>query len=171
VSARTRGVVPYAVMPVVLVLAGCSSTPEIRSYDLDDTDRAACEAFVADLPSQLAERSRVDVKPDDALGAAYGDPAITLTCGVPVSDAFNQTSRCVEVNGVGWFLPDGEPGTDRGDLRVSVPGYRPVVEVVVPEDYRPADRTVGDDTTAAVLSQLSPLVEEHLVLDQRCTLT
>lgn len=158
-------------LPALLVLAGCSGTPEIESYDLPDAEQAACEAFVADLPDELAGQSRVEVEPDDALGAAYGDPAITVTCGVPVSEAFNQTSRCIEVNGIGWFVPDGEPGTDQGDLRVSVPGYQPVVEVVVPEDYRPSDRTVGDDTTAAVLSQLSPLVEEHLVLDQRCTLT
>ena len=43
-----------------------------------------------------------------------------------------------------------------------------VVEIDVPSGYRPDDPTVGDDTTAAALAVLSPLVEEHLRLEQRC---
>jgi hypothetical protein len=128
---------------------------EIESYDLDAADRAACEAFVADLP-------------DDALGAAYGDPEITVTCGIPVPDAFDQTSSCLVVDGVGWYVPDGSDD-DRGvAVRLSTPGFRPVVEVVVPSDYRPADRSLGDDTTAAAIATLTPLVREHLTLVKRC---
>ena len=148
-------------------LSACGPV-EIETYDLDAEDRAACEAFVADLPRVLADESRVEVGPDDALGAAYGDPAITVTCGVPVPDGFDQTSRCDQVNDVGWYVPVGADDDTAEDLRVSVPGFRPIVEVVVPSDYRPTDPTVGDDTTAAALAMLSPLVEEHLTLEERC---
>jgi hypothetical protein len=141
---------------------------EIESYDLDAADRAACEAFVAGLPDALADEDRVDVRPDDALGAAYGDPAITVTCGIPVPDGFDQTSSCLVVDGVGWYVPDGSDD-DRGvDVRLSTPGFRPVVEVVVPSDYRPADRSLGDDTTAAAIATLTPLVDKHLRLVERC---
>jgi hypothetical protein len=141
---------------------------EIASYDLDAADRATCEALVADLPDRLADEDRVEVSPDDALGAAYGDPAITVTCGVPVPAEFDQTSRCDEVNGVGWYVPDGGDTDPTLDLVLSVPGYRPVVEVVVPSDYRPTDPSRGDNTTAAALATLSSLVTEHLTQEQRC---
>ncbi len=171
-SRRTRGVCTLlplgALGAVAALLVGCSGPPEIASYDLSDADRAACEAFVDDLPASLADEERVDVEPDDALGAAYGDPAITVTCGVPVPAGFDQTSRCDEVNGVGWFIPDGSDDDTTADLRLSVPGFSPVVEIVVPSDYRPTERFQGDNTTAAALAVLSPLVEEHLTLEQRC---
>lgn len=141
---------------------------EIQTYDLDAADRAACEAFAADLPGDLADEDRVDVRPDDALGAAYGDPAITVTCGGPVPEGFDQTSRCDEVNGVGWYIPDGSDDDLTVDLRLAAAGYRPVVEIVVPADLRPDVRNLGDNTTAAALSTLGPLVEDHLTLEQRC---
>lgn len=153
---------------LVPALAACSGTPEIESYDLSPDEQAACEAFVADLPDVLAEQGRVEVEPDDALGAGYGDPAITVTCGVPVPDGFDQTSRCDEVNGVGWYVPDGSDDDRTTDLRLSVPGYRPVVELVVPADYRPEDPNIGDATTASALATLSTVVADHLALEQRC---
>jgi hypothetical protein len=169
-SRGTRGAVALASLGALLasVLTACGGPPEIASYDLGDADRAACEAFVADLPASLADEERVDVEPAGALGAAYGDPALTVTCGVPVPTDFDQTSRCDEVNGVGWFIPDGTDSDTSVDLRLTAPGYRPVVELVVPADYRPDDPFVGDDTTAAALAVLSPLVAEHLSLEQRC---
>lgn len=123
---------------------------------------------VGDQPDSLADEDRVEVRPDDALGAAYGDPAITVTCGVPVPDGFDQTSSCIVVNGVGWYVPDGSDDDRSRDVRLSTAGFRPILEVVVPSDYRPTDRSFGDDTTAAAITTLTPLVEEHLDVEQRC---
>jgi hypothetical protein len=156
------------VIGVVVTVVLLRRPVKIESYDLSATDRAACEAFVADLPDSLADQDRVDVRPGDALGAAYGDPAITVTCGVPVPAGFDQTSRCDEVNGIGWYIPDGSDNDRTVDLRLAVAGFRPVVEVVVPADLRPDARNVGDDTTAAVLATLAPIVGERLTLEQRC---
>ncbi|MFB9314110.1 DUF3515 domain-containing protein [Nocardioides plantarum] len=156
------------VVGAVVVVWWVRRPVEIRSYDLSATDRAACQAFVDDLPDSLADQDRVDVRPDDALGAAYGDPAIVVTCGVPVPDGFDQTSRCDEVNGIGWYIPDGSDNDRSVDLRLAAAGFRPVVEVVVPADLRPSARNLGDDTTAAVLATLAPIVGKHLRQEQRC---
>ena len=121
-STAAWGVVVLAVLAPAL--AACSGTPEIESYDLSPDEQAACEAFVADLPDVLAEQGRVEVEPDDALGAGYGDPAITVTCGVPVPGGFDQTSRCDEVNGVGWYVPDGSDDDRLDALRCTLNEYR-----------------------------------------------
>lgn len=164
-----RGVVLSAtLLGLAPVLVACSSTPEIAAYVGDDDGRAACEALVAELPDELADEPRVDVEPADALGAAYGDPAITVTCGIAVPSDFNQASRCDEADGVGWFIPDRVNDSIDIDLHISPAGYRPVLGVVVPADLRPQSASEGDAVTAAVLAQLSPLVSEHLELVERC---
>lgn len=161
-------------MLVLLLVLGVVVTylarrpPEIATYDLDATDRDACEAFVADLPARLGGEARVDVRPDDALGAAYGNPPITVTCGVPVPRDFSPTSSCILVGDVAWYVPD-DSDVDRGsDARISTAGYRPIVEVVVPRAYRPQDELVGDDVTTDAITLLSPLVEKYLTVTQPC---
>ncbi len=144
------------------LLAGCGGPVELATYDLDETDRRACEAFAADLPDVLAQEERVDVEPDDALGAAYGDPPITVTCGVPTPEGFDLTAQCQEANGVGWFLPPELLDDPDADATLSAAGNRPVVQVVVPGV---ADR---GDLAAAAIAELAPLVTEHLPLRQRC---
>ena len=103
-----RGVVASGATAVVLALAGCSSTPTIDDVELSDADRAACEALVADLPDTLAGLDRRDVEPADALGAAWGDPAYVLTCGVPEPGGYEPTAECNVIDGVGWYVPDDQ---------------------------------------------------------------
>lgn len=159
-SSWARGVVLGA--SAALGLTGCGGPVEIESRDLPATDRAACEAFVADLPEVLADEERVEVTPADALGAAYGDPAVTVTCGVPVPEGFDQTAQCQVANGVGWYLPPEQLDSTEVDAELSAAGNRPVVQVVVP-----AGEGRGD-TAAAAIAELAPLVEEHLPLELRC---
>ena len=151
-----------ALLPLAGALAACSGPTEISAYDLDDADRAACEAFVADLPDRLADEERGDVEPADALGAAYGDPAIVVTCGVPVPDGFDQTSQCQVANGVGWYVPPEQIDVAEGEATLSAAGNRPIVSVVVP-----GGEGRGEDAAAAI-AELAPLVDEHLPLEQRC---
>jgi hypothetical protein len=153
-SARSRGVVASAA--ACLALAGCSGTVTIEEHDLSDADRAACEALVADLPETLAGEDRVDVEPEGALGAAWGEQApYVLTCGVPEPEDYEPTAECNVIAGVGWYVPDDQL-TDQGEDATPIALSRtPYVEVLVPAEHR----TGGIDRA---LAELAPVLEEHL---------
>ena len=99
-----------------LLLAACSGPVEVDAPDVDADDRAACEAFVDDLPATLAAKTPVETEPKDPLGAAWGDPAIVLRCGVDVPDEFDETSACEEADGVGWFAPPEQYDDQSADV-------------------------------------------------------
>jgi Protein of unknown function (DUF3515) len=147
---------------LLLVLVGCADGPvSIPSNDAGPAVTAVCEQFLADLPSVLAgERKRALVR-NGALGAAWGDPAIVLTCGGELPDDFDRFAECVEANGVGWFVPAGAEDDQSSTAAVTAAGYRPVVRVTVPGDYRP-------EGVASVIAQLAGPVRAHLRLVDRC---
>ncbi len=128
---------------------------------MDEADAAACAAFTDDLPETLAEQARVESEPTDAPGAAYGDPAIVVTCGVAAPDGFSKASACELVNDVGWYIPDEQYGDDELDLTITAAGYRPRVEIQVPAELRP-------NAGAAAMAKLAPLVAEHAELVEPC---
>jgi hypothetical protein len=156
---RVRGV---AVSGLLLALAGCADGPvSIPATDAGPAAAAVCEQFLADVPSVLAgERKRALVR-NGALGAAWGDPAIVLTCGGELPDGFDRFSQCVEANGVGWFVPADAEKDQSATAVLTAAGYRPLVQVSVPGDYRP-------EGVASVMAQLAAPVEEHLKLVDRC---
>ena len=150
-----RGVVASGAALAVITLAGCSSTPTIDGPDPSGAERTACEALVADLPDTLAGLERRAVEPADALGAAWGDPAYVLTCGVPEPDDYEPTAECNVIEGVGWWVPDDQLSDLSLDATPIALSLRPYVEVSVPADYR----TEGIDRA---LAELAPVLEEHL---------
>jgi hypothetical protein len=158
-SRTSRGVVASALG--CLLLSSCSGgAPTIEEQDLTSADRTACEALVAALPDTLAGQDRVEVD-DGALGAAWGDPAYVLTCGVPAPDDYAPTSECNVIDGVGWWVPDdqlGDLGEDATPIALSL---RPYVEVSVPAERR----TEGIDRA---LAELAPALKEHLADGLAC---
>lgn len=90
-----------------------------------------CDALLADLPPKVLEAKRRDTEPG-RYTAAWGNPAITLSCGVPQPAAAVTDTRCFEVNKVGWTAEEGQGGWIYTTIGRS--GY---VQVAVPEDYRP----------------------------------
>ena len=148
---------------LVLLLTACSGgAVPVATPDLDEADRAACAAFVADLPGSLAAEMPREIDPVDALGAAYGDPAIVVRCGVPVPTDFDQASSACEVaEGVGWYVSPADFNDQDADVTLTAAGCRPVVEVLVPGDYRP-------EGPAAAIAQLAAAVDEHLTLVENC---
>ena len=133
----------------------------IDSPQLADGPLRVCRAFLADLPDTLNDEARRPVSPEGALGAAWGDPAITLTCGVSVPDDFDQFAFCQETNGVGWFIPDADIDDESADVTFTALGYRPIVQVHLPADYRP-------DGAASVPAELAEVVTANLELVRRC---
>src|SRR4249919_890835 len=129
-------------------------------------DAQACRDFVAGLPDTLAGQESVEVTGDTEYGAAWGDPAIVLTCGVGRPPDFTDTSTCVEVDEVGWFVPDSVfAAMADDDETVDVPmtemNYRPRIHVDLPGEYRP------DGFTNAA-GELADLIARDLVRVGEC---
>jgi len=147
---------------LLVPLSACSSgTVSIDDHELSGADHAACKALVDDLPDTLAGEQRRSVDPDGALGAAWGDPAYVLTCGVPEPDDYEPTDECNAIAGVGWWVPDDELEDLREDVGAIALSHTPYVEVEVPARYR----TDGIDRA---LAELAPVLEEHLAAGRPC---
>ncbi|TYL51587.1 DUF3515 family protein [Nocardioides sp. BGMRC 2183] len=159
---RRRGTALAAgCIALMLTTAACGGPVEIDVPEMDEADAAACAAFTDDLPDTLAEQERVESEPEDAPGAAYGDPAIVVTCGVPAPDGFSTAEACELVNDVGWYIPDEQYGDEELDLTITAAGYRPRVEIQVPAELRP-------NAGPAAMAKLAPLVAEHSELVEPC---
>lgn len=126
-------------------------------------EAATCRDFVAGLPETVIDLERRDVEGGDGLVAAWGDPAVVLTCGVAEPEAFTRTSTCIEANGTGWFVPDEVLLADDEsiDVTMTAVGVRPRVRVEVPGDYRPGG-------FQGVSGALGRIVADELRMVSRC---
>ena len=144
----------------MLLASGCSSgPPEIEAPELSAADARTCRDLVADLPATLAGEEQVEATGDTEYGAAWGDPAIVLTCGVGALD-LSDSPTCAEVDGVGWLVPPDQLDGDR-DATFTADGYRPRVRLEVPDDYLP-------EGGASALSELAAPVKAHLEKVEPC---
>jgi len=144
-----------AALAAVLLSACSPGRVPIDEPDLSGADLAACRALVDDLPDTLAGELRRSVDPDDALGAAWGDPAYVLTCGVPQPSDYEPTAECNVVRGVGWYVPEDQLADLTEDATAIALSLTPYVELLVPEDHR----TEGIDRA---LAELAPVLKKHL---------
>ncbi|MCF6377125.1 DUF3515 domain-containing protein [Nocardioides KLBMP 9356] len=157
---RGRGVVASAAL--VAALTACTpGTISIEDHDLSDADRAACEALVDDLPDTLAGEPRAEVEPDGGPGAAWGDPAYVLTCGVPQPPDYEPTAECSDIKGVGWWVAEDELDDLSEDAHAVALSRTPYVELLVPSDHR----TDGIDRA---LAELAPAIRKHLAEGRPC---
>ena len=135
---------------LLLALTACSGAVAIPEPTPDEAGRDVCVPLVAALPDQVLDGTRRTAEPG-VLTAAWGDPPITLRCGVPAPPGLVPTSECLEVNGVGWFAEEADGGT----LYTTI-GRQVFVEVGVPSDYTPGASTLVD--LAAVVAAQDPVV-------------
>jgi len=82
---------------------GSSAPP---GTNLPTTVDGVCSGLVAQLPQQVHDRTRRPSQGDPARTAAWGDPPITLGCGVAGPSA-PADAQVWLLNGVCWFSPDG----------------------------------------------------------------
>lgn len=163
-SRRTRGVVACAAGALALLATGCSGTPpEIDAPDLSAADASACRDLVDALPQTLGGHDRVDATGDTEYGAAWGDPAIVLTCGVPQPPDFTDTSTCVQMGSTGWYVPDSVLLSSDQSLDVTTTelNFRPRVQLFVPGDYRPDGFTNG-------IGEIGDVIEQQLRRTGHC---
>jgi len=157
------GLPPALCLALLLPLTACSpDAVSIEAHDLSAADRSACQALVDDLPDTLAGQARTSIDEDsDGLGAAWGDPAYVLTCGVPEPGGYQPTDECNVIADVGWWVPDDQLRDLRKDAGAIALSLRPYVEVQVPARYR----TNGIDRA---LADLAPALREHLAEGRSC---
>jgi hypothetical protein len=150
------------VVCLALVLVGCGKEPvSIPTLRLSASDQARCQRVANALPKTVADQSRRKTQPAEALGGAWGDPAIVAQCGVGVPADFSKTAGCQEADGVGWFIPESQVNDQSSDVVMSTAGYRPVLQVTVPAKYRP-------NGLAAAMVELAPMVKDYTRLVHAC---
>jgi hypothetical protein len=88
-----------------------------------------CRAFIAALPDEVRKLPRRPVSDGVEQNAAYGDPAITVSCGVP-APTVAPTAQVFAVSGVCWYAQQGSTGTSWTTVDRTVP-----VVVTVPKSY------------------------------------
>jgi hypothetical protein len=101
-------------------------------------ERAAtvCRALVARLPDALRELSRRPVTTGPEQNAAYGDPAITLSCGTTIP-SYPQDGRLYTLSGTCWY-PQDQPAQS---VWTTVDREIPVT-ITVPKEYEGAGEWV-----------------------------
>lgn len=140
---------------VVLLGAGLGAalTGEVHVRDTGATGatEAACRSLVAALPSRVSDQQRVPVS-GSRLGAAWGDPAIVLRCGVGRPRDYDPTTGCQTADGLDWYVPAQGMNDQSVDVVMTTIGRAPAVEVTVPARYRPPVGAMVD---------LAPAIKAH----------
>ncbi len=129
----------------LLLAAGCTtSTPAPSTAPLtvpvasaDAATARACRALTAALPDEVDPGvERREVLSDRTRTAAWGDPPVTLECGVPDPD---RPEEPIFINGVAWSVRDIGAGfrwttKDRAvNVAVEIPSaYENGAEIVLP---------------------------------------
>jgi len=94
---------------------------------LSAAQQRACQDLISALTTDLVDLPARPVDSSSPYVAAWGEPAVTLRCGVPRPPSFIATADVQQINGVTWF-PER-----RGATTAWVVVDRPVyVEVLVP---------------------------------------
>ena len=152
---------PLAAALLLLLATGCTSSGDearpaaapttrvdVPVPQVDQQARDACALVMASLPFELDPGvQRRSVVGDRELTAAWGEPPVTLACGVPDPD---RPDEPVTVNGVGWSVRDigaGYRWTTR-DLAVNV-------AVDIPDSYENGAEIVNP-LCAPILAALGP---------------
>lgn len=114
--------------------------------------QAECAALTAAAPQSVDNEKRRGTRPASPLTAAWGDPAITLRCGVPEPEILRPGSKTYDpsaeegfFNGVAWLI---EKTTD--GYRFTAAQRDVYVEVDVPNAYSPQTNAVIDLSPAVI---------------------
>ncbi|WP_392508509.1 DUF3515 family protein [Naumannella halotolerans] len=115
----------------LLALTGCSGAVQAADPELSAEAVETCAKVMSELPETVDGQPRRDTEPG-RWTAAWGKPAIVLTCGAELPASAGPDAQCFEVNGVGWYAEEAEPGWVFTTLGRTVP-----VQVSVPSEHSP----------------------------------
>jgi hypothetical protein len=106
------------------------STPvPMSAPPLSERTATVCRALFAKLPDRFGDLARRPVAAGPEQNAAYGEPPVTLSCGVQ-GPTPPDGAQYFEVNGVCWYTEDVT-----GDRRWSLQGREVPLVVTVPAAY------------------------------------
>lgn len=123
-----------------LALAGCTNTVSLTPGP--EGTSTYCAEIESSAPVSVANQLIRETSPRDSGVLAWGDPVITLTCGVMRPNSLVATSQLISVNGVDWFpekLTRGQRFTS-----VNTPEF---VQIDIPEFYESASGVLVDLAT------------------------
>jgi hypothetical protein len=144
---------------VSLLLGGCGvGAVDVGGEPPAEGDREACRSLLDALPSTVSDQPGREIDPQDGWGAAWGDPAIVLRCGVAPPEGFDAVATCTTVEGIDWYVPTTEQEA-QGDLTMTTVHREPVVEVRLPAAHWPP---------AATLVDVAETVRKHTERTGRC---
>jgi Protein of unknown function (DUF3515) len=113
--------------PTTSAAAQATSPVTMTAPALTEDAAAACRTVVAKLPDTIRDLHRRPVTVGAEQNAAYGDPALTLSCGV-LAPSLPPTTQVYPLSGVCWSATTSANGTiwttvDRTvAIAVTVPG-------------------------------------------------
>jgi hypothetical protein len=118
------------VAPTTSAPASAAALPSITVAPppkLTAGQQRACQDLISALPTDLGDLPARPVDSPSPYVAAWGEPAVTLRCGVARPPSFIATADVQQINGVTWFAER------RGSTTAWVAVDRPVyVEVLAP---------------------------------------
>ena len=117
------------------LLAGCAGG--LYDFPTDPGTTASCRSLMQELPNRVLDQTSTPVDSDRV--AAWGDPRVVLRCGIQEPSALRPTSRCDDVDGIGWFTQKRD-----GGQVFSTIGRDPDVSVEVPSGYDAAGGALID---------------------------
>jgi len=146
-----------AIAASLLLLSACSHAKHLAPVAVappspSGAARAACERLYGALPATIGENAhRRTTSPASDFDAAWGDPAIVLTCGgappkPPLIGAGELT-----VNGVDWFAQPAGSSVQWFALKREVS-----VRVDIPISYRAHESVLADLSTV-----VAPAIAPH----------
>ena len=159
-STAVRSALCLAALGVAATSCTSGGTVSVRATSPSPDAQGACTALIAKLGQTVDGLAKRKVSPASPYTAAWGDPAVTLRCGVAVKPADAHTAAA-EINGVAWQTHE------LGDVVQWVTDGRTVgVELRVPLTYTSQENVlsaVGDAVTATVpASSQTPAVDAPL---------
>lgn len=126
---------------------GATAAVTMTAPALPEADTVICRALVAGLPATVRGLTRRPVTAGSEQNAAYGDPPITLACGVKRPDVA-VTDEVFTLSNVCWYASTDGKATTWTTLDRQVP-----VAVTVPAGYdQPGQWT--NEFSGAVLSSI-----------------
>jgi hypothetical protein len=121
----------------------------LEARDLPEREETVCRALLSQIPESVRDLPQRPVTAGAEQNAAYGNPPITVECGVPAAD-YALTDTVWPLDGVCWHATERPDATRWVTVDREVP-----VRVTVPDTYEGPGQWVAEFSDTIVATVLS----------------